>query len=141
MIGRCDQITGVGEAVGRRLGIGNARRVHAKVAQIPAVQRLLDGDGSQCRLGKGLHRRRIRGLGRRDRERARELAEIDRVLDDVGLKAVAAEQAGREFGVEREAVDRLPQRRRALPSFIRIRIHRDYHFDCSRKYSLTARNG
>src|SRR5262249_22787166 len=53
----------------------------------------------------------------RDRQRTRELAEIDRVLCDVGLKALAAERARRELDIEREPVDRLPYRGVALPGF------------------------
>ena len=118
MVSRGNQVAGVSKAVRRRLGIGNARRVHAKVTQIPPVQCLLDGDGAQCRLRKGLHRRRVRGLGRRDRECAGELAEINGVLDDVGLEALAAERTGREFAVERQSVDSLPQGFGALPGVI-----------------------
>src|SRR5947209_9934757 len=123
MVGCGDQIAGVGEAVRRRLGIGNARWVHPEVPQIPAVERLLDGNGSQCRLGKGLHRRRIWSLGRRDRQRARELAEVDGVLDNVGLKAVATERTRREFGVERQSMNPLSRGFGPAPVIIRKSDH------------------
>ena len=54
---------------------------------------------------------------RRLREPA-ETAEIDRVLDDVGLEPVARQRAGGELGVEGQPQDRLAQLRCALPGFV-----------------------
>ena len=66
MIGGGDQIAGIGEAVRGRLGLGDAGGIDAKVAQITAVQCLLDSDGAQSRLRKGLHRRSVRRFRRRN---------------------------------------------------------------------------
>src|SRR5205814_10513564 len=67
--------------------------------------------------------RRIWGLGRRDRQRARELAEVDGVLDNVGLKAVATERTRREFGVERQSMNPLSRGFGPAPGIIRKSDH------------------
>ena len=82
------------------------------------MQGAFDGDGADRRLGERLQRADVGSLGRGDRQRARELAEIERVLGDVMLEALARERAGGELGVERQRVDRLTQRRRHLPSLV-----------------------
>jgi hypothetical protein len=117
VVGGSNQKAGIRKTVRRRLGIGNTGRIDAEITQIPPVQRLLYGDGAQRRLGKGLHRRHIGCFSRRDCQRARELAEINCVLRDVGLEPLAAKGARREFDIERECVDRLSQSCGALPNF------------------------
>src|SRR6516165_4415790 len=124
MIGYGNQKIGIGEAIRGRLGAGDLGRVDAKVAQILAVQALLDRNSSESRLGKGLHRLSVGSLGRRTRKRTRKLSEIERVLDDVGLKTVARERTGSKLSIERERVNRLAQPCRALPDVIGKMHHR-----------------
>ena len=52
MIGGGKQIAGVSKAIRRRFRIGNTCRADAEGLQIPSMQRLLDGDGPQRRLGE-----------------------------------------------------------------------------------------
>src|SRR5215469_3500800 len=92
--------------------------MHAELLQVAAMKGLLDGHGPLRRLDKGLHRLDIRRLGAGDGENPRKTAEINSVLNNIGLEAVARQCAGSELGVERQLQDRGTQSRRAAPGFL-----------------------
>jgi hypothetical protein len=82
------------------------------------VQGLFDCDRAQCRIGEGLQRRDLRRFRRRQRQHPRILPQIERVLSDVKAEPLARQRPGRQFGVERQPVDRLPQPFILLPGFV-----------------------
>ncbi len=88
------------------------------------MQRLLDSDGAQGRLGEILQGRGIGRLGGGDRQHAGELAEVDRVLQDVEDKALTGERARRKLDIERQIMDRRPQLRGVVPGIVAKSGHR-----------------
>jgi hypothetical protein len=118
LVSRREQEAGVGEAIGRRLGGGDGGGRNLELRQITPVQRLFDQDRLDRRAAKPLHRPAIGGLRGGERQHPRVFAEIDRILQDVEAEAIGRQRAGGQFGVERQAVDRLAQGGSALPGFL-----------------------
>ena len=115
MIRGCQQETGVAETVRRRLGVGKPRGIDAELGQIAFMQGLFDGDSLQRTRAERPQRFSIGAPRTGDRQDARILRQIQRVLHDVALEALSAQLASRQLRVERQFVDRRAQVRGALP--------------------------